>query len=115
MSPSFSRRIYCNWHLCSLSAPVVDTIQAASALWLDRYLGIADVLSILDWMVTHVPQQDTPFALAALYQQFKSTSVAAIARDGAWWTPFVPVSPDTNTMVREGLAAIAPLSHRVPA
>ena len=75
VEPCNSNLIHCI--LCSLSAPIHDTTAAADASWLNKYTGVADLMTMVDWMMSqswgHSPSDLG--MLKELKHAFKTTTV----------------------------------------
>jgi hypothetical protein len=66
---------------CSLSAPIVDVTQEAGASWLNKYTGVADFISAVDWMMNqtwgHAPTDLN--ILRGLKEAFNTTPITRLA------------------------------------
>lgn len=81
-----------------LSAPVLDVEKEEFESWVDKYVGIVDFLSIVDWMVreTHHHKPKDLQELMSLKESFNTATIAELA-NSARWTKFIPLDSKTST------------------
>jgi hypothetical protein len=83
-----------------LAAPVFDVEFESTDPWTDKYAGIVDFLSIVDWMVreAHHHKPKDLHELLALKESFNTTTIAELA-SSARWTKFVPLDSKNSSLL----------------
>ena len=70
----------CVTSTCSLSAPIRDVTQPDTASWVDKYVGVADFIGIVEWMMSkswgHAPETYTE--LLSLKTAFKTSPISEL-------------------------------------
>lgn len=83
-----------------LSAPVRDVEREEFESWMDKYIGLVDFLSIVDWMVreTHHHTPKDLHELLSLKESFNTTTIAELATS-ARWSKFVPLDSKNSNFL----------------
>ncbi|EDQ87540.1 uncharacterized protein MONBRDRAFT_37974 [Monosiga brevicollis MX1] len=86
-----------------LSAPVRDSDQPDDAPWLEKYIGTADAVNLMHWLLHQVQDTDGIEDLDMLLRHTAAhTEIANVIdedKDTARFNPFIPLAKENNTML----------------